>query len=137
VNEIKIRLAAAADIAIIYGHDKHISVDAIKEKIKSGEIFVVYDDAIFAGWLRYNLFWDSIPFMNMLFLLPEYRGRGIGKRLVEFWENSMKEQGHKKVLTSTPQNENAQYFYAALGYAVTGGFTLSGDPYEIIFEKSL
>ena len=35
------------------------------------------------GWLRWNLFWDEIPFMNMLYVLEHSRGVGLGRALVE------------------------------------------------------
>jgi ribosomal protein S18 acetylase RimI-like enzyme len=137
MGEMIIRTAALEDSETISKHDKHIPIGIIKGKIARNEVFVVYDAQAFAGWLRYSLFWDSTPFMNMLYLLPDYRGRGIGRQLVQYWEGQMKEQGYEKVLTSTQQNEYAQHFYVALGYKPIGGFSMAGDLYEIIFEKAL
>jgi len=135
MNDIRIRFATIDDAAIVSHHDKYITAALLKDKIIHKEVIVIYVRESFAGWLRYNLFWDQIPFMNMLFLLPEYRGKGIGKKLVQFWEGEMKAQGHKRLMTSSQQNEFAQHFYVTLGYKAIGGFTLSGDSFEIIFEK--
>ena len=44
----------------------------------------MYEDDKFVGWLRYNLFWDNTPFMNMLYLLDNERGKRNGSRLVIF-----------------------------------------------------
>ena len=140
MSAVTIQAAIIDDAAIIAEYDKHISADAIRTKINRGEVFVAYStfgDQTFVGWLRYSLFWDSIPFMNMLFLLPENRGKGIGRQLVQYWESRMKERGYAKVLTSTQQNEFAQHFYVALGYTAIGGFAMSSDPYELLFEKIL
>ena len=89
------------------------------------------------GWLRYNLFWDNTPFMNMLYILEEFRGEGFGKEFVAFWEVLMKKLGYEIVITSTASDEYAQHFYNKLGYSVIGGFTIVGDPYELILSKKL
>ena len=90
-----------------------------------------------AFWLRFNLFWDEIPFMNMLYLLEEYRGQGYGGRLVTFWEKEMKDNGYGMVLTSTLSSEQAQFFYRKNGYVDCGSLLLPGEDLEIILRKKL
>jgi len=136
-----IRLANAADIKNIAMRE-HISEEKIADKIARVEVYVMYENCNFIGWLRYGYFWDIIPFMNMLEILPDYQGKGLGRKLVEHWHNEMKAQGYKTVMTSTQQNENAQHFYNKLGYVSVGGFVQSlrvvdGDSYEIILTKEL
>ena len=118
-------------------YDRHISEPELRYLISRGRILIAEEDGIFYGWLRWNLFWDNTPFMNMLYFLEPYRGKGYGKALVEFWEAEMKESGYRTVLTSTASDEYAQHFYQKLGYDAIGGFLLPGDPYEIIFYKNL
>ena len=134
---VTIRVADAEDAALVAEHDKHISADLLAQKIARQEVYVAYNDDAFVGWLRYSLFWDNTPFMNMLFLLPDYRGEGIGRQLTTFWEDQMKAQGYKTLLTSTQQNESAQHFYAHMGYTTVGGFTLPGDTYELVMAKAV
>ena len=139
---LTIRAANMGDIATLIKHDTHVAENLIIEKISRKEFYVVYDDKNFIGWLRFGYFWDLIPFMNMLELLPQYRGKGIGRRLVTFWEAEMKTQDHAQVMTSTQQNEHAQHFYNALGYVTVGGFVQSlgavtQDAYEVILVKKL
>lgn len=95
------------------------------------------DDNKFLGWLRYNLFWDNIPFMNMLYFLEDSRGKGYGKEIVSFWEKEMLKKGFDFVLTSTQSNEEAQFFYRKLKYNDCGSLLLPKEPLEIIFYKSL
>lgn len=49
----------------------------------------------------------------------------------------MKKLGYEIVITSTASDEYAQHFYNKLGYSVIGGFTIEGDPYELILSKKL
>ena len=97
----------------------------------------MYENDNFIGWLRYNLFWDNTPFMNMLYLLDDYRGQGFGTKIVSFWEQEMKKLGYDFVLTSTQSNEEAQFFYRKIGYNDIGSFTLPTESSEIILYKKI
>ena len=136
-HSVKIRLAEESDFEILSQHDKHISAEILKKKISDKNILIAETNKKFAGWLRYNLFWDEIPFMNMLFVLENFRGIGIGEKLVREWEKLMSEQGYKLLLTSTQANEYAQHFYRKQGYRDLGGFTPFGEEYEIILGKKI
>jgi N-acetylglutamate synthase-like GNAT family acetyltransferase len=132
-----IRYAENKDYLWLKENDKHISDEIMKTKIAAREIYVVEEDNELTGWLRYNLFWDNIPFMNLLFILEEHRRKGTGKILVHHWEKDMKDKGYKNVLTSTRSDEEAQHFYRKMGYVEIGGFKFSDEPLEIIFCKTL
>jgi ribosomal protein S18 acetylase RimI-like enzyme len=137
LETIKIRYAENKDFSWIKENDKCISEIVLKAKIENKEICVVESNGKKLGWLRYNLFWDFIPFMNMIYLLEEYRNKRIGTQVINYWENEMKQNGHKKVLTSTQSDEEAQHFYRKMGYTEIGGFKYNSDPFEIIFSKDL
>jgi N-acetylglutamate synthase-like GNAT family acetyltransferase len=132
-----IRTAEKRDFQWLKENERHISEGTLEKKIKNKEIFVVEEEGKLVGWLRYSLFWDNMPFMNMLFLQEGYRKKGIGKKLVKYWEKIMKENGYKNVLTSTQSNEESQYFYRKIGYIEIGGFKFPKEPYEIIFQKEM
>ena len=129
--------ATEVHIPQLLQYDRHISGSELRYLISRGRILIAEEQGIFCGWLRWNLFWDNTPFMNMLYLPVPHRGKSWGKALVEFWEEEMKASGYRMVLTSTQSDEYAQHFYQKLGYAAIGGFLLPGDPYEVIFHKSL
>jgi len=135
--DIIIRYANINDHLWLAEHDEHISEMSLKNKINNNEVYVIEINGKIVGWLRYNLFWDNIPFMNMVYILDEHQKMGIGKSLVQYWENEMKKNGYDNILTSTQSNEEAQHFYRKLGYKEIGGFKYFNDPYEIIFQKVL
>jgi len=132
-----IRFADINDFHWLKEHDKHITDEVLKNKINAKEIYIVQDENELVGWLRYNLFWDNIPFMNMIYILEKYQKKGIGKKLTLHWENEMKNKGFDNVLTSTLSNEEAQHFYRKMGYKEIGGFTYLDEPPEIIFHKGI
>jgi ribosomal protein S18 acetylase RimI-like enzyme len=130
-REILIRYAESNDYVSLKEYDKHIS----ENKIENKEVYIVEENGKIIGWLRHNLFWDSVPFMNMIYFLEEYRKKGKGKKLIKHWEEDIKHKGYNNVLTSTQSNEEAQNFYRRIGYTEIGGFKYFDDPYEIIFQK--
>lgn len=132
-----VRTANIDDMHRLMEYDRHISSDEMKNLLNLGRVYVAEEDRTFVGWLRYNLFWDNTPFMNMLFVLDDYRGKWYGQKIVEHWEMQMKLAGYEVVLTSTASDEYAQHFYNRLGYTAIGGFILLNDPYEIIMSKTI
>ena len=132
-----IRSAIPADLPFLAEHDRHVTPAELDNLIRLGRILLIEADGEAAGWLRWNLFWDNTPFMNMLYLLEGYRMQGLGRALTRHWEQQMRELGYDAVLTSTQANEPAQFFYRHLGYADIGGFLLPGESYELIMTKSL
>src|SRR5476651_1481946 len=97
---MNIRYANSSDLEIVKQYDKHVSKEELTSIIKLNRVLVYEKDGIFIGWLRYNLFWDTIPFMSMLYLLDGNRGVGVGKEIVIFWEKEMKRLGYNRVMTS-------------------------------------
>lgn len=132
-----IRYAGINDFDILRYYDKHISAHELKNAIHQNRVFIMYIENQFAGWLRYNLFWDNTPFLNMLYLLEDYRGTGNGTVLINFWEKKMSEKNYSTVLTSTLSNEQAQFFYRKNGYKDCGSLLLPDEPLEIILIKQL
>lgn len=134
---MKIRLAQTNDLEILFLNDRHISKCELGNLIRLNRVYIIENNVNFIGWLRYNLFWDNTPFMNMLYILEENRGQSFGKLLVEHWENEMRNLGYNTIMTSTASDEYAQHFYMKLGYKVVGGFTPFGDPFEVILSKQI
>ena len=95
----------------------------------------MYEGDSLIGWLRFGLFWDNIPFMNMLYILDGYRGKGNGTELVSFWEREMAQAGYGQALTSTQSDEKAQFFYRKIGYTECGALLLPKEPLEMFFLK--
>ena len=135
--KITVRPARPDDLEFLAKADSHVPREKMEKLVSDGFVLTAMCGESFAGWLRYSLFWDGIPFMNMLFVPEEYRGNGVGTALVREWERLAAEKGHSTVMTSTQANETSQHFYRKLGYRDLGGFTPFGEEYEIIMGKQL
>ena len=135
--DYRIRIAHKGDLGFLAAHDVHIASAERESVLQQSRILIAEQDGIPVGWLRWGMFWDNTPFMNLLFLLEEHRGAGLGRAMVVHWERQMHAAGYAMVMTSTQANEDAQGFYRRLGYQDVGGFLLPGEAYELILIKML
>lgn len=135
---MEIRPAAAEDQAQILKYDNHIHPSKVGTCICGGLVDVLCDGSEILGVLRYNLFWQSIPFLDMLYIDEACRGKGRGRQMMEHWEESMKALGYPHVMLSTQEDETAKYFYEKLGYRRIGAFLPPDqDADEIMYLKTL
>ena len=137
MDTFSIRIAMNSEIDQLDKLEKHFAWEEIQKMVGEGKYYLAFNNNIIVGWLRYGLFWDHIPFMNKLFLVEEYRGKGIGTRLVKYWEAEMRILGHKSTMTSTQVDESAQHFYRKMGYLDIGGFTYPEQALELMMLKRL
>jgi len=82
---IRIRPATFGELNVISESDRHVPREHMEKLISDGFIAAAFYEEQFAGLLRYGLFWDEVPFMNMLWVKEEYRGKGVGTALVREW----------------------------------------------------
>ncbi|WP_017811934.1 GNAT family N-acetyltransferase [Paenibacillus shenyangensis] len=134
---MRIDIAVDTDYNFIVTRDHHIAKELVEAKIHGSEIYILREADQEIGWMRFNYFWDNTPFMNMIWIDEEYRGRGYGAQVVKYWEDLMREQGFTVVMTSTQSNEEAQHFYRKLGYQDAGCLLQDNEPLELIMSKKL
>ena len=135
--DVTTRVASDSDLPFLSEVDRHVSHENLTHVVSSGRVMVAEIDGTPVGCLRWGLFWDAIPFMNLLFVVPGRRGQGVGTTLIETWEKSQIAAGHAFVLTSTVAAETAQHLYRRLGYVDTGALLLPDEPTELILRKDL
>lgn len=83
---------------------------------------------------------DKSGELKILYLDPNFRGKGIGKKLLEFVQNEAVKQGYKEILVqSAKRYEDTAYgFYEKMGYKKVGQIYNTSDPLPMqVFEKEL
>ena len=136
-----IRYVESRDREAWFELDRGLPRDGFETKVRDGQGYVCEEGGKIVGILRYNLFWDSVPFCTLLFIRDGHRRRGYGRQLAERWERDMKDLGHGMVMTSTQSDEEAQHFWRKLGYRDSGEFSVDvpgyAQPPELIMIKQL
>ena len=138
---VSVRHVIEQDKAFWFSLDRHLSEEGFSRKVQNRMGYVLEADGRPAAILRWSLFWDSIPFCNMLYVKEGEQRKGYGRHLMSYWEREMKESGFGLVMTSTQSDEEAQHFYRTLGYQDCGALTFPfpgyEQPTELIMAKSL
>ncbi len=138
---IEIRYLRNSDKSFWYTLDKHLPETEFENKVKTKRAYVLLEHTVPVGLLRYNLFWDSIPFCTMLYISENHQNKGYGELLIRRWEKDMKEKGYGMLLTSTQADETAQHFYRKLGYKDCGSLIINipayAQPMELFLAKEL
>ena len=133
-----IRTAVPADLDGIRNYDRHIPASRLEDCIRRGLVDVLEDDGKIRGVLRWNLFWQSLPFLDLIFLDDAIRGRGFGSEMMAHWERNMAFLGYEDVLLSTQEDETSKFFYEKLGYRLCGSFLPPDqDVEELMYRKKL
>lgn len=93
---------------------------AIEEGLEQGNLFVAIAQGVCAGFMFYikNGAFHSFPYLHLIAVKEEYRGKGIGKQLVEYFEKISDRD--KFFLVVADFNPNAKRFYEKLGYRQVG-----------------
>ena len=133
-----IRTAVPADLDGIRNYDRHIPASRLEDCIRRGLVDVLEDEGTILGVLRWNLFWQSLPFLDLIFLDDAIRGRGFGSEMMAHWERNMASLGYEDVLLSTQSDETSKFFYEKLGYRLCGSFLPpEQDVEELMYRKKL
>ena len=141
IRFMDIRIVTEADWENWRKYDAHILKEEFLNKVHLKRGYVICEDSQVIGVLRWNLFWDNVPFMTLIYFDEHYRNKGFGRKVMDFWENEMKKQGYEAVMTSTQVDEGAQHFYRKMGYQDCGCLVLNipalEQPMEMFFVKAL
>jgi len=125
-----IRYAENADESFWFTLDEHMSKNEFLLKIRDRRGYIICDGDEPVGIMRYNLVWDNIPFLTLIYLNKSYRRKGFGKKALLSWEQEMRELGYKMVMISTQVDEQAQHFYRELGYIEKGSLSFDNTPLD-------
>lgn len=103
-----------------YFESEGSALKAIEEGLEHGNLYVAFAEDVCAGFMFYitNGAFHSFPYLHLIAVKEEYRGNGIGKRLVEYFEKISDRD--KFFLAVADFNPNAKHFYESIGYRQVG-----------------
>ncbi len=82
IKDMDIIYATEKDLDVISKMDKHIEKSQLLKLIQDRKVVIVKEKDLVIGWLRYGLIWDKIPFLNIIFILEEYRNKSVGYKMM-------------------------------------------------------
>ena len=145
-SRVQIRAARPPDVPLLlplieqYWRFEHIDgfdparitpvLTRVLSDMRLGRAWIAYDGDVAAGYLL-GVFVFSLEYQGLtaiideLFVLPDHRSLGLGRRLLEVAETQFRGQGCTSVsLELGRANVIARAFYASLGYEHRAGFEL-------------
>lgn len=107
------------------------SPDIIAERAKDAHFYAVCDRSKIIGCGGITGYWGSITesYLISIFVLPEYQGMGIGRRIMKTLEND--EFFKRAWRTEVGSSITAVEFYRKLGYEYKDGIMIP-DEYNVI-----
>ncbi len=97
------------------------SADVLIERSKQGHMYVACDGARIVGCGTVAGYWGSLSesILLTIFVLPEYQGKGIGRRIIETLEQDEYFLRAKRI--EIPASITAVEFYRKMGYEYKNG----------------
>lgn len=83
--------------------------------------YLVFDEIlnVFDGFLGYeNHYEKQTTKLHRIYLVPESKGKGLGKKTLEFLNEKVKESGNNRIILNVNKYNSAQKFYESQGYKV-------------------
>ena len=127
---MKLKYMEAEDKAFVMSIDKHVNEEQYANRVLTKSGYVIWDGDEPVGLMHHAVLWDNLPFLNLIYIQEECRGKGYGTEAMRLWEEDMGNRGYKMVLISTQVDEDAQHWYRKLGYVDCGGLLMNGTPFE-------
>lgn len=138
-----LRAAQLSDFAFLRQLSTDPGDEALESQIRGGRLRIIESEADGPapsrpmGFLKFTVLWETLPFIEVIWLAQAQRGRGLGQQVVSEWELEMRGRGFDLVLTSTAADATAQHFWRKLGYTDCGVLTVRRKPAEIFLQKAL
>jgi ribosomal protein S18 acetylase RimI-like enzyme len=112
-----------SDLGRNYFPNEEKAIASLQEGFAKDEIFIALDETDaclgFVQWIPNGAF-HSYPYLHIIAVKEEYRGNGIGKALMKFFEDTVFAERPKAFLVVADFNPQAKKLYQQLGYKEVG-----------------
>ena len=139
MNAVTVRHAGDADLPYVL-QDGYVSEDRVARQIAAGEVWIAEVGSILRGYLRLEFLWGRVPFIALIRVRPEHRGRGTGRALLSGAEQHVSAAGQPWLYSSSQADEpESQAWHRHMGFAECGFLAgvNAGGIGEVFFRKPI
>ena len=103
VDELVVSFATAADGSWLVRNDSNrtMSPRLVTEKIAAQEYIVARLRGDIVGYIRFSYFWSFIPMIDTIAVEESLRRQGVGRALLGFLEEYVRDAGRDIILSSS------------------------------------
>lgn len=77
---MEIRVVTDSDQKFVMSIDHHVNDTGYANRVRTKSGYVIWEGNTPIGVMSHCILWDNPPFLNFIFILEEYRGKGAGSR---------------------------------------------------------
>lgn len=88
-QNITIRWATLADLDFVQ-QDHYLPSEVVTRKIEWQEVLVAEWNGKLVGYARIEYLWSIVPYLALIRVQPEYRRQGVGKALLNYLEEFLR-----------------------------------------------
>ncbi|WP_064697545.1 GNAT family N-acetyltransferase [Rhizobium aegyptiacum] len=137
---VEVASARQTDIDWLVREDASAGKAWVSRCVALGEYLVAREAGEIVGFLRFSRFWGRVPYMEMIRVLAGHRRSGVGTALFLGWEEAMRGEGARLLMTSSECDESRpQDWHRRNGFIETGAIELPGlqSVPEVFFIKRI
>ncbi len=102
-----------------YMLDLIYSVSSLQKQFDESHNFLIAEeDKQPIAFADYGLLKDDVYKLHKIYVLPNQQGKSIGKTLINYVINAVKQQNASALLLNVKRDNKAKYFYEHLGFKV-------------------
>ncbi|HYE12723.1 MAG TPA: GNAT family N-acetyltransferase [Patescibacteria group bacterium] len=118
---IVVRFATPNDIESCFVFDHSDRQDIIENKTDMHEIILAERCGEVIGYLKLEYIWSKLPYISLIILKPEFRGKGIGSLMLNYLIEFLQLNGFDTLLSSSQVNEaEPQMWHRKKGFIECG-----------------
>ena len=128
----------ASDAGALLKH-VYVSEDLLRRKIEADDFVIAVSESELLGFVQLEYLWSKVPYLALIRVLNGHHRRGVGKALLGFVEERLREKGHTVLYSSSQADEpEPQEWHRHVGFTECGVIKEINDGIdEIFFRKTI
>lgn len=135
--ELTLRTAEPRDVPWLTRDSGPPGVEVVSRQVREGRLQIIELAAQPVGFIKTCVLWETLPFMEVIYLDQDQRGLGNGTRAVRLWEADLQLRGFDLVAVSTSAASTSQHFWRKAGYVDCGALIVRNKPAEVFMQRAL